>query len=81
MEKNSYERHAYESHGNPPWVTHQKWTENKIQAIHGLTILAKILTLQIVRFLVLTQFHAAVMLIPNITIILSLVPSLWGKKL
>ena len=37
MEKNSYERRAYESvdDGSPSWVTFQKWTENKIQAVKG----------------------------------------------
>ena len=40
MEKNSYERRAacaYESvdDANPSWVTSQKWTENKIQAVKG----------------------------------------------
>ena len=36
--KNSYERWAYESvdDGSPSWVTSQKWTENKIQAVKGL---------------------------------------------
>ena len=34
MEKNSYERRAYESvdDRSPSWVTSQKSTENKIQA-------------------------------------------------
>ena len=31
MDKNSYERHAYE----PVDDTSQKWTENKIQAVKG----------------------------------------------
>ena len=37
MEKNSYERRDYESvdDGSPSWVTSQKWTENKIQAVKG----------------------------------------------
>ena len=37
MEKNSYERRAYESvdDGSPSWVTSQKWTENIIQAVKG----------------------------------------------
>ena len=37
MEKKSYERRAYESvdDGNPSWVTSQKWTKNKIQAVKG----------------------------------------------
>ena len=37
MEKIFYERGAYESvdDGNPSWVTFQKWTENKIQAVKG----------------------------------------------
>ena len=37
VEKNSYECHAYESvdNGSPSWVTSQKWTENKIQAVKG----------------------------------------------
>ena len=37
MEKNSYERRAYESvdDESPSWVTSQKWTENKIQAVKG----------------------------------------------
>ena len=37
MEKNYYERRAYESvdDGSPSWVTSQKWTENKIQAVKG----------------------------------------------
>ena len=37
MEKNSYERRAYESvdDGISSWVTPQKWTENKIQAVKG----------------------------------------------
>ena len=35
MEKNSYERRAYESVDDlsPSWVTSQKRTENKIQAV------------------------------------------------
>ena len=39
MEKNSYERRAYESvdNGSPSWITSQKWTENKIQAVIRLT--------------------------------------------
>ena len=37
MENNSYECRAYESvdDGSPSWVTSQKWTENKIQAVKG----------------------------------------------
>ena len=37
MENNSYERRAYESvdDGSLSWVTSQKWTENKIQAVKG----------------------------------------------
>ena len=37
MEKNSYERRAYESvdDGNPSWDTSQKWTKNQIQAAKG----------------------------------------------
>ena len=37
MEKNSCERRAYESvdDGSPSWVTSQKWTKNKIQAVKG----------------------------------------------
>ena len=37
MEKNSYERRAYESvdDGRPSWVTSQKCIENKIQAVKG----------------------------------------------
>ena len=37
MEKNSYERRAYESEddGSPSWVKSQKLTENKIQAVKG----------------------------------------------
>ena len=37
MEKNSYERRAYESvdDGSPSWVIYQKWTKNKIQAVKG----------------------------------------------
>ena len=37
MEKNSYERRAYESvdNGSPYWVTSQKWMKNKIQAVKG----------------------------------------------
>ena len=37
MEKNSYERRAYESvdDGSPSSVTSQKGTENKIQAVKG----------------------------------------------
>ena len=37
MEKNSHERRAYElvDDGSPSWVTSQKWTENKIQAVKG----------------------------------------------
>ena len=36
MEKN-YERRAYESvdDGSPSWVTSQKWTKSKIQAVKG----------------------------------------------
>ena len=32
MEKNSYES---VDDGRPSWVTSQKWTENKIQAVKG----------------------------------------------
>ena len=46
----------------------------------SLIILGKNLALEIVRFLVLTQFNAAVMLISNITFILTLVPAFWGEK-
>ena len=37
MEKNSYERRACESVDDEStfWVTSQKWTENKIQAVKG----------------------------------------------
>ena len=37
MGKNFYERRAYESvdYGSPSWVTSQKSTENKIQAVKG----------------------------------------------
>ena len=37
MEKNSYERRAYESvdHGSKSWVTSQKRTKNKIQAVYN----------------------------------------------
>ena len=37
MEKNSYERHAYEpvDDGSPSLVTFQKSTKNKIQAVKG----------------------------------------------
>ena len=37
VEKNSYERGTYESvdDGSPSWVTFQKWTENKMQALKG----------------------------------------------
>ena len=37
MEKNSYERRAYESvdDGSPSGVTSQKWMKNKIQAVKG----------------------------------------------
>ena len=37
MEKNSYERHAYESvdDGSPSWATSQEWTEKKIEAVKG----------------------------------------------
>ena len=37
MEKNSYERRAYESEddGSSSWVTSQKRMENKIQAVKG----------------------------------------------
>ena len=37
MEKNSYERRAYESvdDESPSWAKSQKWTENKIQAVKG----------------------------------------------
>ena len=37
MEKNSYKGRAYESvdDGSPYWVTSQKWTENKTQAVKG----------------------------------------------
>ena len=37
MEKNFYERDANESvdDGVPSWITSQKWTENKIQAVKG----------------------------------------------
>ena len=37
VEKNSYERRAYESvdDGSSSWVTSQKLTENKIQAAKG----------------------------------------------
>ena len=37
VEKNSYERRAYESvdDGSPSWVTSQKWTQNNIQAVKG----------------------------------------------
>ena len=36
MEKNSYERRAYESvdDGSQSWVTSQNWTKNKIQAVY-----------------------------------------------
>ena len=37
MEKNSYERRAYESvdDGSPSCVTSQKWMENKIRTVKG----------------------------------------------
>ena len=37
MEKNSYECRTYESvdDGSPSWVTSQKGTENKFQAVKG----------------------------------------------
>ena len=37
MEKNSYDRRTYESvdDGSLSWVTSQKWTEKKIQAVKG----------------------------------------------
>ena len=40
MEKNSYERRAYGSvdDGSPSWVTSQKSTNNKIQAVNGQLI-------------------------------------------
>ena len=44
MEKNSYERRAYESvdDGNPFWVTSQKWTENKNSGSKGLKYTTKL---------------------------------------
>ena len=41
MEKNFYERRAYESvdDGSPSWVTSQKLTKSKIQAAKGLQVI------------------------------------------